>query len=177
MMLTLQKFLTFFCLLFVLAGSSFGKSITSITPKKKPFTVIYESNNRKSEEVGKLQYGKKIDAIERKGMYWKVNFNKKEAYISVRKVKIVKSDNSGVLNLITEEIQKSQNKDDSSMVRARSAVMGVRGLDEGRDIEFVGNVRPNLRLVYNMEGLVVSKSDIISLQSLVENEITLLEKK
>ena len=74
--------------------------------------------------------------------------------------------------MITKEIQQSRDEDDLSQVRGRSTIMGVRGLDEIKEVESAGNVKPQLRLVYEMENYTISKNKISELEELITDEIS-----
>ena len=89
-------------------------------------------------------------------MYWKVSHNQKTGYVSIMKVKLKKSDSRRFRDIISKEIQKTRNQNDVANNRTRSTVMGVRGLDETSEVKSAGNVRPQLRLVYEMENCSTS---------------------
>jgi len=128
--------------------------------------------------LGTLKKGENIAASERKGMYWQVTFSGKPGYVSVMGVQ---TSSSARTSLITESImdavKQGRKADDPSNNRARSTVMGVRGLDDTSESAFAGNVKPNLRMVYGMEDLVVSRSDLKSLEDSIQAEIEQLSAK
>ena len=64
--------------------------------------------------------------------------------------KISESSQSGLSNILRQAVQERV-ADGVSNSRQRSTVMGVRGLDESDEMAFAGNVKPNLRMVYNLE--------------------------
>ena len=138
---------------------------------------ILKEKNRKSDEYRKMKTDESLIAVKRKGMYWQVKFEEKLAYVSVKLVKVKKSESNGLMNVITREVQKSRNENDPATARARSTVMGVRGLADSGNMKFAGNVRPNLRLVYAMETFLVPKKDIDALSQMVEDEVDKLYGK
>ena len=87
------------------------------------------------------------------------------------KVKLKKSDSRRFRDIISKEIQKTRNQNDIANNRTRSTVMGVRGLDETSEVKSAGNVRPQLRLVYEMENYFVAEKKINKLEDLVRKEV------
>ena len=71
-------------------------------------------------------------------------------------------------------LNRGRKENDAANARQRSTVMGVRGLDENEETAFAGNVKPNLRMVYAMEDIVVKADEIDQIGDLVFKEI---EKK
>jgi hypothetical protein len=111
-------------------------------------------------------------------MYWAVKLDDgKEGYVSVMAVRPAKDKSSTISSALREAVQKSRKDDDAGNVRARSTVMGVRGLDDSSETVYAGSVRPNLRVVYSMEGFIVSPQDINAQAALVRKEIKEQEKK
>lgn len=49
--------------------------------------------------------------------------------------------------------------------------MGVRGLDTNKDGDSAGNVRPDLKAVYELEDKQVRERDLGRLENLVQKEI------
>lgn len=155
---------SFICLGF----AGYGFSNQKVEAKKNG-VKIFESADKKSSVVAKLKKGEAIDALERKGMYWKVKHDGKEAYVSVFKVKKLK-DSSAISAALREAVKQGREEGDGANARQRSAVMGVRGLDESEDTAFAGNVKPNLRMVYAMEDLLVTTDEISTLEESVFSE-------
>jgi ssDNA-binding replication factor A large subunit len=83
-----------------------------------------------------------------------------------------KSGSDGNLTKKIQAVVMQGREDDIGNQRTRSAVMGVRGLDESGDTAFAGNVRPNMRLVYMMEDLKVDNKKVEALGDLVYAEIS-----
>jgi hypothetical protein len=84
---------------------------------------------------------------------------------------------SAVTNAIKDAVKQGRETEDAGNNRARSTVMGVRGLDDTSESAFAGNVKPNLRMVYSMEDLVISSLDVKSLESEVLKEVESLSSK
>ena len=105
-------------------------------------------------------------------MYWKVETDKGEqGFVSVLKMKRNKAKVSGKLSAALQKaVQQGRSEDDSSNIRSRSAVMGVRGLDES-DVASAGNVKPNKRMVQAMENITIQSSEIEKIAELVEKEV------
>ena len=148
---------------------------TSLAAKKNGVKVT--SQPKKSAKVLiTLKKGEEVTKISRKGMYWKVKSKSGEiGYVSVLKVKRLASKESTISDSI-RQVSKSTRPDEEqqSGARARSSVMGVRGLSESGSTQYAGNVRPNMRLVFAMEDRHYSSKDINKLALSVESEI---EKK
>ena len=169
------KFRLFVFTLFMAISSYASASTRILVPKikkgKKLEVPILKEKKKKSEHYRKMKPEESLHAIKRKGMYWQVKFEDKLAYVSVKLVKVKKSESNGIMNVITREVQKSRNENDPATARARSTVMGVRGLADSGKMQSAGNVRPNLRLVYAMESFLVPKKEIDSIGKLVEAEV------
>lgn len=136
------------------------------------------SDTSKKSVVATLRKGQKVESGERKGMYWPVTVDGKAGFVSVMVVQTSSSrSGSSVTDAILDAVKQGRQADDPGNNRARSTVMGVRGLDDTSDSAFAGNVKPNLRMVYSMEDLVVSRDDLRSLESSIQQEIESLSTK
>ena len=146
-----------------------------VTPKirkgKELVVPILKEKKKKSDSYRNMKKGEVLKSSGRKGMYWEVDFEGKKAYVSVKYVKPKKSKDDSFMSAITREVQKSRNENDPTTARARSTVMGVRGLADSGKMKFAGNVRPNLRLVYAMENILVTKNQLAEIAALVEKEV------
>lgn len=136
---------------------------------KKNGVKVYAEASKKATVLTTLKKGQSLDALERKGMYWKVKVSGKEAFVSVFKVKKV-NDSSAIAEALKDAVKQGREEGDGANARARSAVMGVRGLDESDSSSFAGNVKPNLRMVYAMEDLLVTSDEITELENKVFDE-------
>lgn len=157
-----------FCLY---ASVGWGKALVKA---KQNHVKIYEKANKKAAITGELQKGDTLPAHNRTGMFWEVESTSgKMAYVSVLSVQY-ESDgkfSEGLSSALHNAIQKTREEDERAQVRARTSVMGVRGLDESKDSEFAGNVRPNLRMVYEMEDRVVARANLSKLAEDVTTEV------
>jgi hypothetical protein len=143
-----------------------------VTPKGKKEVKVLQKSQKGAAELGVLKVGEEAEAIERAGMFWKVKFKGKEGYISILEVnRQADGGDTGLSKAIRNAAQESRGQDENSGVRARSAVMGVRGLDEGDQSAGAGTASPNLRMVYSMEDLPVTKSDVEKLGEDVFKEV------
>ena len=113
-------------------------------------------------------------------MYWEVNLAQdQKGYISILGVKPAPAESGGSLaEAIRGAVQQKRDDSDASNMRARSTVMGVRGLDESDETQFAGNVKPNLVMVGNLEKFQVPQKQVDRIGDLVNDEIRRkLEKK
>lgn len=149
-----------------------GKTLTS----KKDDVKVLDAANKDAKVLSVLKKDATVEASERKGMYWEVVLaNGVKGYVSVMSVDIKKAeDNSTLSSALRSVVQNRRNENDPSNNRERSTVMGVRGLDDSKETSFAGTVKPNLRMVYQMEGIVISKNKVAEIDKLVQDEI---EKK
>jgi uncharacterized protein YgiM (DUF1202 family) len=157
----------------VTEGLAFGASVAA---KKDGVEVLSEAAKGASV-LATLKKGDTVDAVERKGMYWQVKTSAgATGFVSVMNVAHKTSEEDKSLSKAIRDAAKDGRGDDDSVVatRTRSAVMGVRGLDESADTSAVGNVKPNLRMVYGMEDRVVNPKSLEDLGNKVTAEI---EKK
>src|SRR5690606_15777288 len=120
-----------------------------------------------------LKKGQALEAKDRKGMFWEVVLPSGQAgFVSVMEVtQKLSQANSPLSMALREAVQKERQDDDPANMRSRSAVMGVRGLAESSEAAFAGNVKHNLRMVYQMEHVLVKKDQINELGKLIEQEI------
>jgi len=143
-----------------------------VTPKGKKEVKVLEKSQKGAAELGVLKAGEEAEALERAGMFWKVKFKGKEGYVSILDVnRQADGADTGLSKAIRNAAQESRGQDENSGVRARSAVMGVRGLDEGDQSAGAGNASPNLRMVYSMEDLPVAKGEVEKLGEDVFKEV------
>lgn len=144
----------------------------SMVEAKSSDVKVYAKPEKNAQVIKELQKGDVLESEDRKGMYWKVKLDDgSPGFVSVMQVKrkSVESDDK-LASELRKAVQEQANSSDSS-IRTRSAVMGVRGLDESKDIDFIGNVKPNLRSVYNMENMAVEKKELEKLEEQVFAEI------
>ena len=171
-MTTIKSTITFVFALLFIGSASYGKSVEA-----KKETDVYAEATKKSAVVEKLKKGQTVDAGDREGLYWKVNLaNGKSGYVLFLHVqaKTGGEEDSTLAQALRNAVKQKREEDDPANIRARSTVMGVRGLDESSEVAFAGNVRPNLRSVYNMEELVIEQELVEQIGEVVSAEV---EKK
>lgn len=160
------------CISFVLGAAS--PSFAGKVQAKKRVVKVYEKASKKSAVLKKFKKGATMETVERKGMYWQVKLDgDKLGFVSVMSVKRKTGGQDSDLSSALRSAAQKGRRDggDSSNMRARSAVMGVRGLDESSETAFAGNVKPNLRMVYNMENIHVNDKQIRALEKMVAREV------
>lgn len=125
-----------------------------------------------------LKAGEKLESKERKGMFWEVvTKDGKPAFVSFLKVQRQESGDAGLAKAIRDAAQDNRPAETGNSGRQRSAVMGVRGLDESNEVAAAGSVKPNLRLVYMMEDRKIDRVQIASLGNEVMQEVETLAKR
>ena len=118
---------------------------------KKDDVEVYSAPDKASSLVGKLKKGETVSSGDRNGMYWQVKLGSGgSGFVSVLSVK-VKAESGGLNDALRDAVQAGRAATPQDGGRARSSVMGVRGLDDTSETAYAGSVRPNLRLVYSME--------------------------
>lgn len=145
---------------------------------QKDGVKVFSEPNKKSYVIQTLQKGDNLSEQGRKGMFWKVSSGDKTGFVSVMSVKFRPEDeNNALSSALRDAVRQGRSSEDASNVRNRSAVMGVRGLDESGETAFAGNAEPNPRLVFQMENFVVDEAGVSSLGHQVEKEISFRMKK
>ena len=125
-----------------------------------------------------LKAGEKMESKERKGMFWEVvTKDGKPGFVSFLKVQRQESGDAGLAKAIRDAAQDNRPAETGNSGRQRSAVMGVRGLDESSEVAAAGSVKPNLRLVYMMEDRKVDRAQLASLGNEVMQEVETLAKR
>lgn len=157
----------------VLGISMPGIAIASSVSAKKDGTQVTAEPKKGAAVIRELKKGESLEAKDRSGMFWKVTTpDGKEGYVSVMAVQRAAAEESGIQKeLHNAALEARASGDTGSSTRSRSAVMGVRGLDEKNDMGDVGNLRPDLKAVYRMEDRVVSVKRVNRLESLVFKEV------
>ena len=165
----------FFAAACIAVGSTSSAATLLETTKKAP---LYPEPSKKAKPMGFVEKGRVLKAVERKGMYWQINLKTRTVYVSILKVKLKTSAESSSFADRLRSNVKSNRKDvdDPVNTRARSTVMGVRGLDSN-DVKDLANIAPNLRMVYAMEERSVNISKVDKLQKLIDREIMLRLKR
>ena len=154
----------------VIAVSASVASGGSIEAKKDDVEV-FSAPDKGSAVVTKLKKGESLPAGDRNGMYWQVKLSTGGAgFVSVLNVK-VKAEASGLSDALREAVKAGRSSNAQDGGRARSAVMGVRGLDDTSDTAYAGSVRPNLRAVYRMEDSAVAAEKFDRQADMVSRDI------
>ncbi len=151
------------------AGTAIGAKVSA----KKDGTQVTSEPKKGSQVVKEIKKGETLEAGDRAGMFWKVKTSDgKEGYVSVMAVQREAGADNGIQSELHNAALKARTANESGeSSRARSAVMGVRGLNENDQLAEVGSIRPDLRAVYHMEDRAVSQERIDKLESLVMKEV------
>lgn len=150
------------------AACAYGAEVEA----KKDGVEVYADATNKSEVLGKLKEGEALAAGERKGMFWQVTTKAgKGGFVSVLQVKHKAETNSGLAKAIKSVVKEGRQGSEGSEARARSAVMGVRGLADDDNMANAANIRPNLRAVYQMEDTKINNKRVQNLGDDVFQEI------
>ena len=160
----------------VLVAASLGlvasSTLAAEVAAKKDGVEVYADATNKSQVLSKLKEGDSLKAGERKGMFWQVTLKDgKAGYVSVLAVAHKADTDADLTKAIKSVVKDGRATDEASEGRARSAVMGVRGLREDDASANAGNVRPNLRAVYRMEDSPASKKKVDELGQSVFEEV------
>ena len=169
----MKIFRIFTVLSFLLVNST---ALAASLAAKKDGVKVTKQPKKTAKVLITLKKGEVVTKLSRKGMYWKVEAKSGAVgYVSVMKVKRLATKESSISDSI-RQVSKSSRPDEEQQVgaRARSSVMGVRGLSEGGTNKYAGNVWPNMRLVFAMEDRHFDSKEISRLAFAVEDE---LEKK
>ena len=143
----------------LLAFSGLSTSIFAVVVEAKKETEIYASADKSATVLHKLKIGDALEAKERKGMYWQVQMKDgKTGFVSILAVKH-KAESGSLENALKKASQDGKKDSGQEASRSRSAVMGVRGLDDS-DVAMAGSVKPNLKAVYGMEAQDVSNKEV-----------------
>jgi hypothetical protein len=148
-----------------------GRAAAADVEAKKDGVEVFADATNKSAVVSTLKSGQSLPAGERKGMFWQVDLGGgKSGFVSVMAVKHKPDTNTDLAKAI-KTVVKDGRQDESNEGRARSAVMGVRGLAADDDAGNAGDVRPNLRAVFKMEDTQVTQKKLDQVGDLVMAEI------
>ncbi len=155
--------------LFVASGAAFSAQVSA----KKDGTQIMSEPKKGGSIVKELKKGETIESSDRAGMFWKVKTaDGISGYVSVMAVQREVENDSGIQNALHDAAMKARNSSESGeTTRARSAVMGVRGLNENNELAEIGTLRPDLRAVYHMEDRPLSGKRVDKIEELVLREV------
>lgn len=159
-------------LLLVTIFSCASSLMASSLKVKKKSAKVFSEPKKSSKVLETLAKGDILSSEGRKGMYWKVKTAKGAVgFISILKVKRQADGGSKITEVLRKAAKDSRANGSNSSIRSRSAVMGVRGLDASEQVAFAGNMKPDFRLVYQMEDRFVSNQDVEALSDAVDSEI------
>ncbi|MBC7658196.1 MAG: SH3 domain-containing protein [Chitinophagaceae bacterium] len=148
-------------------------AIAAQVSAKKDGTQVFSEPKKGAAVVRELKKGETIDAGDRAGMFWKVKTAEgKEGFVSVMAVQREAGQDSGIQTALHDAAMKARNSPEGGdSARARSAVMGVRGLNENNELAEIGSLKPDLRAIYHMEDRALNVKRVDRLESLVQKEV------
>jgi hypothetical protein len=155
----------------VFAGLSAYQAQAASVEAKKDGVKVFDAPSTSGKEIATLNKGESAESEDRQGMYWSVKVGGKAGFVSVMQVNRKQGEPSSLSNAIKSAVKQGRAADDPATARGRSAVMGVRGLDDSDETAFAGNVKPNLRMVFQMEDLQLGPKRVEALGELVFAEI------
>jgi len=136
---------------------------------QKDTAEVYASADKASAVLMKLNKGDTLAAGERSGMYWQVTTTSGQpGFVSVLAVKVKSEARAGLNDAMREAVKNGRAQSTADGGRTRSSVMGVRGLDDTKDVGMASGLRPNLHAVYAMEdhetptALIMKRGDIVT---------------
>jgi hypothetical protein len=154
-------------ILFAWSGLSFAGEVEA----KKDGVEVFAAADKSSAVVSKLKKGESAVSKERSGMYWQVQLaGGQTGFVSVLAVKIKANAKAGLNDALREAVKSGREAAEQKGARSRSAVMGVRGLDDN-DTAMAGSVRPNLRAVYALEDMEVPQAKLDRQGAIIQNDI------
>lgn len=173
--MALARFILGGALVFGLASPGLAVNISA----KSDGVQVTSDASATSAVVATLKKGEVVEGVERKGLFWMVKTNEgAQGYVSILKVDRSAGGEGGIAEAIrAASADGRSNGDEVENTRTRSAVMGVRGLDESEETQYAGNTKPNLRLVYQMEDRRVAKTALRKLEGQVLKELEMSATK
>ncbi|MFW7380471.1 MAG: SH3 domain-containing protein [Oligoflexus sp.] len=156
---------------FIITNSQ--ESFANQLAAKKDGVKVTATPQANGELVATLAAGEAVDQVSRKGMFWQVKTaDGKTGFVAVTLMQRQANDSATLAKAIRRAAADAREEgDDVTGNRMRTAVMGVRGLDEDEDTASAGNVRPNMDLVYKMEDRWVQAKRVRSLENRLQAEI------
>lgn len=150
------------------SGVSFGGNVEA----QKDKVDVLSAADKGSTVIVTLKKGDVLSAGERSGMYWQVQTKDgKPGFVSVLAVKVKPSDSGSLNDAMRDAVKTGRAQQSADGSRTRSAVMGVRGLDDTSDTGLAASLRPNFHAVYMMEDRDVPRGRIDLQESIVSKEI------
>ena len=145
----------------------------AVVAKADGVSVFAEASD-KSAVVATMKSGQVLPAVERKGMFWQVKTSDgKLAFVSILKVNHKPDAGAdSFANAVRKAVKDGRDAgEETDANRARSAVMGVRGLKPSEASEAAANTKPNMRMVYEMEDRIVAKERVAGIGDEIVAEI------
>lgn len=150
-------------------------ALAGMVEAKQDGVQVTAGMEKGSAVIATLKAGETVDSVERKGIFWQVKLpGGKTGYVTIMAVKVKAADSGGggaLAGAIKDAVQNGRSGSEGASARARSTVMGVRGLDETNDTSYAANARPNLKAVFAMEDVKVPAREIENLSEKVFDEI------
>ena len=135
--------------------------LAATVESQKDGVEVYSSPDKSSSVMQKLKKGDRLSAGERKGMYWQVKTSSgKDGFVNMLVVKVKPDENPGLADAMREAAKKGRSQSAADGGRTRSAVMGVRGLDDTGEVGVAANLRPNFHAVYRLEDFELPKDEV-----------------
>lgn len=153
---------------YLCSSASFG----GVVEATKDGVDVLATAEKGSTVLQKLNKGEVVSASERSGMYWQVKTKDgRTGFVSVLAVKAKPGDNKDLNEAMREAVMSGRAQQAADGGRTRSAVMGVRGLDDTSDTSLAASLRPNLHAVYAMEDRDLPRGRVDQQTALVAAEI------
>ena len=153
----------------LICGLTASPVLAGIVESQKNGVEVYTAADKASAVLVKLKKGDSLPSQERSGMYWQVKTTDgKSGFVSVLAVKAKSEEKAGLNDAMREAVKNGRSQSSADGGRTRSAVMGVRGLDDTSDTGLAASMRPNLHAVYAMEdyeipnGRVGIQADVVT---------------
>jgi hypothetical protein len=156
----------------VVALASVANAGAVATAKADGVQVFADAANG-AAVIATLKANQSLPCGERKGMFWEVTAaGGKKGFVSILKVNRKVEESAGLVNAMSSVVTGGRaGGEDVNAGRSRSAVMGVRGLGPSETASTASNVKPNLRMVYDMEDRKVTEAQTTALGNDIASEI------
>jgi hypothetical protein len=139
---------------------------------QKDGTKILASGEKNASTVATLKKGDLLTSSERSGMYWRVKSKDgKSGFVSVLAVRAKPDTSGGINDAIRQVVKEGRGASTNDSGRARSSVMGVRGLDDTSDTGMAAVVKPNMVAVYALEDFELAEGSLERLAEGVSLEV------
>jgi hypothetical protein len=161
-----------FSKLAIICGLLAAPVFAGVVESQKDGVDVYSAADKASSVIVKLKKGDTLRSQERSGMYWQVKTSDgKSGFVSVLVVKVKPEEKAGLNDAMREAVKSGRSQSTADGGRTRSAVMGVRGLDDTTDTGLAASLRPNLHAVYAMEDYDIQRGRIDAQANAVTKEI------